>query len=138
MKKFLIKVNGNQYEVEVEEIKEGQTTAAFTEEVQYTPPVKQAEKKPAVEPKAKPEPAPAKTAAAVPEGAEPVKAPIPGTVLKIEVKTGDQVKKGDVLLLLEAMKMENEIISPFDGTVTSVNVETGGSVNSGDVLVTIG
>ena len=93
MKKFLIKVNGNQYEVEVEEIKEGQTTAAFTEEVQYTPPVKQAEKRPEPETKAKPEPAPAKTAAAVPEGAETVKAPIPGTVLKIEVKTATRLRR---------------------------------------------
>jgi len=138
MKKFLIKVNGNQYEVEVEEIKEGQTAAVFREETRYTPSVKQPENASKVNELVKPQPEPAKTAAAAPEGAEIVKAPIPGTILKIEVKEGDSVKKGDVILILEAMKMENEILAPVDGTVATINVETGASVNSGDVLATIG
>ena len=60
---------------------------------------------------------------------------MPGTIVKINVSVGDAVKKGSVLLVLEAMKMENEIMAPCDGKVVSVSVQSGTSVNSGDVLI---
>ena len=62
---------------------------------------------------------------------------MPGTILDVKVKVGDSVKYGDVLLILEAMKMENEIYAPSDGVVASVNVSAGAAVNAGDVLVTL-
>ena len=64
-------------------------------------------------------------------------APMPGNILDVKVKPGDSVKAGDVLLILEAMKMENEISAPQDGTVASVNVRKGDVVNSGDLLCTM-
>ncbi len=66
-----------------------------------------------------------------------VTAPMPGTILNIAVAVGDTVKRGQVLLILEAMKMENEIVAPADGTVVSVNVTSGTSVNAGDLLVSL-
>ena len=131
IKKFNVKVNGNSYEVEVEEIKDGVQPVA-----------------PAVQrPAAAPAPAPAApTAAPAPKaapavavaGAGTVSAPMPGTVLDIMVKEGDVVKSGQVCVILEAMKMENELPAPCDGTVKSVNVTKGASVNTADVLVVIG
>lgn len=75
--------------------------------------------------------------ASAPEGAVKITAPMPGTILDIVVKPGDEVKRGDILLILEAMKMENEIVSPQDGVIASVNTLKGESVNSGDLLVSI-
>ena len=130
IKKFNVKVNGNSYEVEVEEIKDGVQPVA-----------------PAVQrPAAAPAPAPAApTAAPAPKaapvavsGAGTVAAPMPGTLLDIMVKEGDVVKSGQVCVILEAMKMENELPAPCDGTVKSVNVTKGASVNTADVLVVIG
>jgi len=130
IKKFNVRVNGNSYEVEVEEIKDGVQPVA-----------------PAVQrPAAAPAPAPAApTAAPAPKaapvavsGAGTVAAPMPGTVLDIMVKEGDVVKSGQVCVILEAMKMENELPAPCDGTVKSVNVTKGASVNTADVLVVIG
>lgn len=66
-----------------------------------------------------------------------VEAPLPGNVLSIKVKVGDTVQEGDVLLLIEAMKMENEVMAPHDGTVQQINVDTGQMVNTGDALVII-
>ena len=131
MKKFLIKVNGNQYEVEFEEVRDGVENIAPVSEVKVAP-VAQAPKAAAPAPK----PA-AKVDSAVPKGASTVTAPMPGTILNVNVSTGDAVKKGQVLLILEAMKMENEIVAPSDGKVASVNVAKGASVNAGDVLVAI-
>ena len=74
--------------------------------------------------------------AAVADGTK-VEAPMPGTILSVNVANGAAVKKGDVLLVLEAMKMENEIMAPKDGKITSVNVAKGATVNSGDLLFTI-
>lgn len=129
MRKFLINVNGNKYEVEVEEITEGKTV--------QNPSTTQA--KPATQPKPAPKPKtqPEEKEVVVTEGAEVVEAPMPGTILSINVKEGDEVKAGDVLLILEAMKMENEILAPIDGKVTSIGTTKGASVNTGDKLVVI-
>lgn len=85
-------------------------------------------------------PAPAASAAPVAPaaaGATTITAPMPGTILKVNVANGQAVKKGDVLMVLEAMKMENEIMAPADGTVSSVNVNAGASVEAGSVLCTL-
>jgi len=84
---------------------------------------------------AAPAAAPAAPAAA---GSVPVNAPMPGTILDIKVKAGAAVKAGDVVMILEAMKMENEISAPQDGTIASIDVRKGDTVNSGDVLYTMG
>ena len=114
MKKYRINVNGSLYEVEIEEIAAPATMSA-------------------------PTPAPAAApAAAAPAGGAQVKAPMPGTILDVKVQNGQAVKKGDVLVVLEAMKMENEIMAPCDGTVTSVNVRKGDSVETQALICTIG
>lgn len=121
MKKYIITVNGTSYEVVVEEADPNAT---------YTP---KAEAPKAEAPKAE-----APKAAAAPAGnGEQIKAPMPGTILKVAVSNGQAVKKGDLVCVLEAMKMENEIFAPCDGTVTSVTVSQGATVSSGDVLCTI-
>lgn len=128
MRKFNISVNGKKYEVEVEEV--GGASAPVS-----------APKSAAPAPKpAAPAPAAAKPAAkaAPPAGATVVKAPMPGTIVSIKVNAGDTVKKGDVLVILEAMKMENEIMAPQDGKVVAVNTSNGVSVNTGDALVSLG
>ncbi len=125
MKKFLIKVNGNQYEVEVEEVRDSSASSA---------PVKTAAKAPVAATPVKPA---VKQNDSVPAGASVINAPMPGTILKVNVSKGDAVKKGQVLLILEAMKMENEIKAASDGIVESVNVEKGSSVKVGDLLVAI-
>ncbi len=132
MKKYLITVNGNQYEVEVEEIKDNSVAAPA---VQAEPAVRSAAPSPA--PAAAPAPKPAAVSSVVPAGASTITAPMPGTILKVNVSVGDAVKKGQVLLILEAMKMENEIVAASDGKIASVNVAKGSSVNAGDVLVSL-
>ncbi len=113
MKKYRVNVNGTVYEVELEEI-----TGA---------------------PAAAPVAAPAPSAAAAPAaGGEKVTSPMPGTILSVNVAVGDAVKRGQVLMILEAMKMENEIMCPCDGTVASVSVTKGAAVESGTLLCTIG
>ncbi|MGL5514344.1 MAG: biotin/lipoyl-containing protein [Sporomusa sp.] len=130
MKKFSITLNGQQYEVEVEEIGGGAVSAP------------KAAVAAAPAPKAAPAPqaAPAPKAAAAPvaAGAQTVAAPMPGKVLSINVKAGDAVKRGDVLLILEAMKMQNEIMAPADGTVSDVRVSVGQTVSTGDAMVILG
>ena len=126
MKKYIITVNGTSYEVVVEEADPNAT---------YTP---KAEAPKAEAPKAEAPKAEAPKAAAAPAGnGEQIKAPMPGTILKVAVSNGQAVKKGDLVCVLEAMKMENEIFAPCDGTVTSVTVSQGATVSSGDVLCTI-
>ena len=110
MRKFAITVNGVSYEVEVEEIGGAPVYAAA------------------------PVAAPAPAGAA---GGEPVNAPMPGNILDVKVTVGQSVKNGDTLLILEAMKMENEIKAPKDGVVASIAVSKGTTVNSGDVLVSL-
>ena len=128
MRKFNITVNGTAYEVEVEEIKDGQPAAAA--------PAPAAQPKPAAAPKKAAAPAPA-AAAPVAAGTK-INAPMPGTILSVKAQNGAQVKKGEVLLVLEAMKMENEIVAPQDGKVVQVNAVKGATVNTGDVLVVLG
>lgn len=133
MRKFLINVNGNQYEVEVEEITSSETSTK--PQVEYSQPAPKAER-PAPQPKQETKAeAPKKVAAKA--GQEVVKAPMPGTILSINVKEGDNVKKGQILLILEAMKMENEIVSPRDGKIAKIVVSKGSSVNTGDDMVII-
>ena len=128
MKKYTITVNGTAYEVEVEEA--GVVASASKAAAPKAAPA------PAPAPKAAPAPAPApKAAAPVAAGATTVSAPMPGKVLSVNVKAGDAVKAGDVLMILEAMKMQNEIMAPADGTVSDVRVSAGQTVGTGDVMI---
>ena len=126
MKNYTITVNGNVYEVTVEE---GFTGAASAPKAAAPAP----KAAPAAAPKAAPAPAAAPAAA----GSVAVTAPMPGKILGVKASAGQAVKRGQVLLILEAMKMENEIVAPQDGTVASINVNKGDTVNSGDVLVSM-
>lgn len=111
MKKYRVTVNGTAYEITLEEIGVDEATAKTAE----------------------------KPAAPVSGGeGENVSSPMPGNILAVNVKNGDAVKKGDVLMILEAMKMENEITSPCDGTVKALNVSKGSAVETGTVLCVIG
>jgi biotin carboxyl carrier protein len=113
MKKYRVTVNGTVYEIELEEL----TGAA-----------------PAPAPAAAPAAAPAPAA---PAGGEQVTSPMPGNILAVNVAAGDTVKRGQVLMVLEAMKMENEIMCPCDGRVVSVNTSKGATVESGTLLCVI-
>lgn len=113
MKKYRVTVNGTVYEVELEEL----TNAP-------------------VAPAAAPTPAPAPAPA--PAGGEQVTSPMPGTILSVNVAAGDSVKRGQVLMILEAMKMENEIMCPRDGKLLSLNTTKGASVETGTLLCVIG
>lgn len=130
MRKFIINVNGNSYEVEVEEVVGGVQRPAAPVAPAAPAPV-------AAQPAPKAAPAPEKKEVVVSAGQEVVEAPMPGNIWKIEVKEGDQVKAGDILLILEAMKMENEILAPRDGVVASINTTQGATVNTGDKLVVL-
>ena len=118
MKNLRITVNGVSYDVQVEEL--GETAAAAPAPVAAAPAAA---------------PAPKKAPAA--SGGKPVTAPMPGTILDIKVSQGQAVKSGDVLVILEAMKMENEIKAPADGTVASIAVSKGEGVDTGATLVTL-
>ena len=129
MRQFNITVNGVAYSVAVEEVN-GAVAPVAAAPAPVAAPV-------AAAPVAAPAPAAAPAAAPV-AGGEKVTAPMPGTVLDVKVAQGASVKKGDILLILEAMKMENEILAPCDGTVKQIVAAKGASVNSGDALVVIG
>ena len=128
MKNYTITVNGNVYEVTVEE---GFTGAASAPKAAAPAP----KAAPAAAPKAAPAPAPAAPAGAA--GAVAVTAPMPGKILGVKASAGQAVKRGQVLLILEAMKMENEIVAPQDGTVATINVAVGDSVEPGATLATL-
>ena len=116
MKKYRVNVNGTVYEVELEEI-----TGA-------TAPIAA----PAVAP------APAAPVSSAPAGGEQITSPMPGNIRDIKVNVGDTVNADDVVIILEAMKMENEIFAPASGKVIAINTTKGASVNSGDCLLVIG
>ena len=111
-KTYHIKLNGKVYEVEIEEVQPGQTPKVTQTQV----PVQKTQSS---------------------ANGEEVTAPMPGNMFNILVKEGQNVKKGDVVAILEAMKMENEIIAPVDGKVVSINVDKGQSVNLGDIILKI-
>lgn len=136
MKKYYVTVNGNRYEVEVEEVKgdfSPSVTAATTSHVE--PKVIKEEVKEEVK-EVKAEEAPKPQPVVSTEG-EKIEAPMPGTILKVNVSEGKDVKKGEVLFILEAMKMENEIMAARDGKIVQVAVSKGASVNTGDLLAII-
>ena len=118
MRKFIVNVNGTSYEVEVEEMTNAPAAQAAPAKAQT--------------------PAAQATQTAAPSGGTKVTAPMPGTIKKVNVSVGATVKKNDVLFILEAMKLENEIYAPCDGKVSFVGANEGQSVNPGDVLCTIG
>ncbi len=111
MKKYRVTVNGTAYEIELEELTGAAPAPAAA--------------------------APAPAPAAAPAGGEQVTSPMPGTILDVKVSQGASVKKGDVLMILEAMKMENEIMCPCDGKVASINATKGAAVESGTLLCVI-
>ena len=118
MKRFNITVNGKAYDVAVEEL-DGSAAPIPA----------------AAAPAAS---APAEALAPAVGSGEKVTAPMPGTILDVKVNNGDSVTKGQVIMVLEAMKMENDVVAPCDGTITSVLVKKSDTVNSGDTLATIG
>ena len=125
MKNYRITVNGTSYDVSVEELSGGAAPVAA--------PV-------AAAPVAAPAPAAAPAApapAAGGAGSVKVSSPMPGKILAVRANVGDSVKKGQVILILEAMKMENEVVAPEDGTIASIDVTVGASVESGDTLATL-
>ena len=124
MKNYTITVNGNVYDVTVEEGTSGSAPAA-------------APRAAAPAPKAAAPAAPKAAAPAGAEGSVKVAAPMPGKILGVKAAIGQAVKKGEVIVVLEAMKMENEIVAPSDGTIASINVATGDSVEAGQTLATL-
>ena len=128
MKKFNITVNGTAYEVEVEEVKAAGAAPA----------PKAAPAAPKAAPAPAPAAAPAKAAVAAGAGEHSIDAPMPGKIIKLVAQVGQQVKAGDVLLILEAMKMQNEIAADADGVVKTFNVDAGQSVKVHDSLVILG
>lgn len=129
MKKYRVNVNGTDYEIALEVMSE--------EEAKASAPAAPSTPAPAAAPVAAPAtPAPAAAPVVAPTGGEKINAPMPGTILDIKVANGSTVKRGDILMILEAMKMENEIISPVDGTVTVITTK-GSMVKTGELLCTI-
>lgn len=121
MKNYRITVNGTAYDVAVEELGAGAVPAAAPKAVSA--------------PVAAPVPAAPKASGS--EGSVKVESPMPGKILNVKASVGASVKRGDVILILEAMKMENEVVAPSDGTVASISVSAGDTVEAGDVLATL-
>lgn len=130
--KYKVTLNSKVYEVEVEE-----GTAMLVDEYEaYMPAPAPAPVAAAPVPAAAPAPAPAPAAAPQAAG-EVVASPLPGTVLQVKVSAGEAVKAGQLLLIIEAMKMENEVLAPRDGTVAQIVAAKGATVNTGDVLIVL-
>ena len=125
MRKFQVTVNGNTYEVEVEELGAGASVSA-----PYVAPVQVAQ----ATPKAV---APVVPAPVASTGAHKVVAPMPGKIVDVKVSVGQTIKEGDLVAILEAMKMENEIFASASGTVASVNTSAGNMVEANDVIISI-
>lgn len=147
MKEYKYKVNGKEYTVKINEIADDKAQVEVNGEayevdiekvaapVVKPAPAPRAAAKPAA---AKPAPAPAAAAPAAAGAGKPLKAPLPGTISEVLVAVGQQVKKGETVIVLEAMKMQNNIGAECDGTVTAVCVNKGDSVQDGTTLLTIG
>ena len=146
MKEYKYKINGNEYNVAVEELegnKANVTVNGKTYEVELDKPAKPEVSKPVARPAAAAAPAAAPSAAPAPKaapaaGGAGIKAPLPGVILDIKVKVGDAVAKGQTIAILEAMKMENNINADREGTVVSINVEKGQSIAEGTDIITLG
>ena len=123
MKRYTITVNGTAYDVVVEEADASGVVMAPVAPVQAAPVAAPAAPKAAAKPAA--------------AGATSVTAPMPGTILDVKVSVGQSVKKGDVICVLEAMKMENDIPAPADGVIASINVQKGASVAANDILASL-
>ncbi|HAQ41784.1 MAG TPA: acetyl-CoA carboxylase biotin carboxyl carrier protein subunit [Clostridiales bacterium] len=137
MKKFNVTVNGKTYAVEVEEV--GAGNGGFTyQPVQQAPQALKPDQAPKTASAPQPQAAPAPKAQSEPVSGETISAPMPGTILDVRVSEGQSVKAGDILFILEAMKMENEIVSPKDGVVNKIHTSKSSNVNTGDALITIG
>lgn len=130
MKNYTITVNGTVYDVAVEEKAGGASASAPAASAPAAP-------APAAPVQKQADPAPAAPAAGGSAGSVKVTSPMPGKILSVKSSVGADVKKGDVILLLEAMKMENEVVAPQDGKIASINVNSGDMVESGDVLATM-
>ena len=124
MRMFKVRVNGNEYEVEIEEFSD----AVGSTRPSPPPSPARSPRQEAPAPQSQPK---------VSASSSTVTAAIPGTILDVRIKQGDLVKRGDTLLILEAMKMENEIMAPRDGKIDGIHVEKGAAVNVGTVLVTV-
>ncbi len=125
LRKFKLSIDGKEYLVEMEEIGAPAVAPAPAPAVVPTPAPAEAAS------------APASSAPTAPAGADAMAAPMPGTILKIFVNVGDTVTENQPLMILEAMKMENEIVAGTAGTVSALHVKEGQVVNAGDGLVTI-
>ncbi len=135
MKRYTITVNGTAYDVVVEEADASGIVSAPIAAAHAPAPVQTAPAAPAAAPAApKPAAKPAQTGSA---GAVQVTSPMPGTILDVKVSVGQSVKKGDVICVLEAMKMENDIPAPADGVIASVNVQKGASVSANELLASL-
>lgn len=132
LRKFKISVDGKEYLVEMEEIGGTPAPAAAPSPSPAVAPAPA----PVAEVPAEPSPGPAPTSSA-PAGADALAAPMPGTILKVLVNVGDSVSENQPLMILEAMKMENEIVASSAGTVSAIHVSPGQAVNPGDGLITI-
>ena len=147
MKEFAFKINGAEYKCAVEEIEAGKTKVTVNGKVYEVeteaPKAAPVAAKPAVAPAPKPAAAPAAPKAEAKPAAAPaaglqVKSPLPGSVIKVLVSEGQAVKKGDTLLTLESMKMENAIMAEADGTVKQIAVAPGQNVMQDDLLIVLG
>lgn len=127
--KYIVTLNGKQFEVEVER---GQATAVYTGEAAASIPSAPVSTTPAAS-----VPTPVISTAAPAGAGEAVSAPMPGSIFAVRCANGQAVKKGDILFILEAMKMENEIFAPRDGTITAVCVSKGTTVETGSTLCTL-
>ena len=130
--RYKVTLNNKVYEVEVEE-----SSAMLVDEYEALAPVVPAPAAPAAPAAAAPAAVPAAAPAPVAAAGEQVTAPMPGTILKVNAAQGAAVKKGDILVVLEAMKMENEILAPRDGTVAQIAVAKGAMVDTGALLAVI-
>lgn len=135
MRKFLITVNGKTYEVEVEEV----GSFAPNQPAAQARPVPDAQPvQPVAAAQAEAAPQKVEAPADIPSSGTKINAPMPGKIISVKVGPGQTVKRGDVLMVLEAMKMENEIQAPLAGTITAIAVSEGSSVNAGALLACIG